>query len=171
MSAGENLDDDCPIPALIPKLLPWLPWQEFVRTSLTRRSCATIALYAIRDRYLSSAATGVTAKLDKLGQRLSAAQAAQASGSPEAVVAVSTQLIVLDQGAKVLAQNCGFYADFFEHFGFVVGEELEAIVDKLLAVLDRVNSFADAVARLQEAASSQRTLGPAARAQHDWEAY
>lgn len=57
--------------------------------------------------------------------RLNGAQAAQAKGSPDAIATASGDLLVLEQTAVVLAQNCEKYADVFEHVGFVVGDDLD----------------------------------------------
>eukprot|EP00434_Breviolum_minutum_P036712 symbB.v1.2.032542.t1/scaffold3919.1/size48322/4 len=92
--------------------------------------------------------------VQRLGQRLNGAQAAQARGSPEALTSAAVEVMVLQQCSRVLGENCEKYADLLERVGFTLGNDLEKISDALLESLDRLQVFADAVARLKEVAET-----------------
>mmetsp|Transcript_37667 Transcript_37667/g.116140 ORF Transcript_37667/g.116140 Transcript_37667/m.116140 type:complete len:174 (+) Transcript_37667:2-523(+) len=140
---------------LVPRLLPLLQWPELGRLCVTGRGCGRGVVRAIHERYLGSGPASLAARLEGLGRRLAGTQAAQAQGSPEALARASTELVVLEQCTRVLAQNCEFYADVFERVGFTVGEELDTLATALLESLERVQAFQQAVSRLKEAASAR----------------
>merc|ERR1719272_378489 len=97
-------------------MLPWCQWPEMRRLCLTGRACAREVLSTVHSRYLlQSSPSGLHAKLGgSMAQRLDIAQAAQSRGAPDALEAAFAQLCVLEQSTKILAINCGNYADLFE---------------------------------------------------------
>ncbi|CAK9055312.1 unnamed protein product [Durusdinium trenchii] len=102
--------------------------------------------------------------IQKLGQRLNGAQAAQARGSPEALSSAAVEIMVLQQCSSVLGENCEKYADLLERVGFTLGDDLEKVSDALLESLDRLQAFSDAVARLRAAAEAAPAPGISCRA-------
>ncbi|CAK9055313.1 unnamed protein product [Durusdinium trenchii] len=109
-------------------------------------------------------ADGFHGGIQKLGQRLNGAQAAQARGSPEALSSAAVEIMVLQQCSSVLGENCEKYADLLERVGFTLGDDLEKVSDALLESLDRLQAFSDAVARLRAAAEAAPAPGISCRA-------
>lgn len=141
--------------SLMPHVLPWLQWPEIRRSCLAHRACSRQILEAVYSRYLRSGSPhGVVRRLDDFAARLSRAQAAQSRGAEDARTAAAIDLVNLQQAVFVLARNCEFYADLFEKLGFTAGQRLETWVDRLLEVLDKVQSFKGAVDRLKDASGS-----------------
>mmetsp|Transcript_65538 Transcript_65538/g.185189 ORF Transcript_65538/g.185189 Transcript_65538/m.185189 type:complete len:182 (+) Transcript_65538:97-642(+) len=160
-SEGRSPEGANMIARLAPQLVPWFQWPEIRRVSLTQRHVAHEVVMLIYQRYLTNTApTSISARLDKLGMRLNCAQAAQSKGSPDATAMASGGLLVLEQSAFVLAQNCENYADLFEHVGFTIGDELDPVCTALLDCIERITSFRDAVIRLREHARAQHEAGP-----------
>ncbi|CAL1145190.1 unnamed protein product [Cladocopium goreaui] len=151
------------LPQFLPQVLPMLEWVEIRRVCLTQQQCSRSLVQAVYQRYLGEAPSSVRARVQRLGDRLNGAQAAQARGSPEALASAAVEVMVLQQCTRVLSENCEKYADLLERVGFTLGDDLEEVSDALLASLDRLQAFASAVARLQAAAEAAPPAGPAAR--------
>eukprot|EP00435_Cladocopium_sp_Y103_P064288 s256_g26.t1 len=159
-----QMADKADLPQFLPQVLPMLEWVEIRRVCLTQQQCSRSLVQAVHQRYLGEAPSSVRARVQRLGDRLNGAQAAQARGSPEALASAAVEVMVLQQCTRVLSENCEKYADLLERVGFTLGDDLEKVSDALLASLDRLQAFAAAVARLQAAAEAAPRLGTACRA-------
>ncbi|CAK0840378.1 unnamed protein product [Prorocentrum cordatum] len=152
-AAADGARPAASLEGLARQLLPLLQWEGIHRLCLCGRGCGREVLRAIHERYLSSSPTAVAARISRLASRLSAAQAAQARGSPDALARAAAEISVLNQCTTVLGKNCENYADLFERLGFTVGEDLGDMMDPLLECLEKVQSFQNALQRLQEVAA------------------
>eukprot|EP00913_Durusdinium_trenchii_P030321 g28405.t1 len=128
------------LPHFLPQVLPMLEWLDIRRICLAQKECSRSLVQAVHHRYLGDAPTAVRARIQKLGQRLNGAQAAQARGSPEALSSAAVEIMVLQQCSSVLGENCEKYADLLERVGFTLGDDLEKVSDALLESLDRLQA-------------------------------